>query len=79
VVLDVNGLVLAQVLQKLGAGRTKAGEAVNYSVGAELLVSLGQRVQKDQINLLQKALTVGKDKREAGDGDTLVAEVLLPH
>ncbi|MEQ2210440.1 hypothetical protein XENOCAPTIV_013398 [Xenoophorus captivus] len=95
VVLDVNGLVLAQVLHKLGAGRTKAGEAVNYSVGAELLVSLGQRVQKgsswlrlhyedpapspDQINLLQKALTVGKDKREAGDGDTLVAEVLLPH
>ncbi|KAK5609338.1 hypothetical protein CRENBAI_011317 [Crenichthys baileyi] len=95
VVLDVNGLVLAQVLHKLGAGRTKAGEAVNYSVGAELLVSLGQRVQKgsswlrlhyedrapspDQINLLQKALTVGKDKREAGDRDTLVAEVLLPH
>ncbi|XP_061570279.1 thymidine phosphorylase [Cololabis saira] len=45
-VLDLDGLVLAQVLQKLGAGRSKANEPVNHSVGAELLVSLGDPVQK---------------------------------
>ncbi|KAM4711941.1 thymidine phosphorylase isoform 2-T2 [Anableps anableps] len=91
VVLDVDGFVLANVLQKLGAGRSKAGEPINHSVGAELLVSIGQSVQKgaswlrlhyedpapgpDQINLLRKALTVGKD----GNKETLVAEVLQPH
>ncbi|XP_068995522.1 thymidine phosphorylase [Embiotoca jacksoni] len=79
VVVDVDGLVLAQVLHKLGAGRSKAGQPVNHSVGAELLVSMGQRVRKgaswvrihyedpvptsDQISRLQSALTVG-----AGDG-----------
>uniref|UniRef100_UPI0037E82941 thymidine phosphorylase-like n=1 Tax=Semicossyphus pulcher TaxID=241346 RepID=UPI0037E82941 len=76
VVVDVDGLVLAEVLHKLGAGRSKAGEPVNHSVGAELLVSLGQSVGKgvswlqlhyedpaptpDQINRLQNALTLGK-------------------
>uniref|UniRef100_UPI0037E91169 thymidine phosphorylase-like n=1 Tax=Semicossyphus pulcher TaxID=241346 RepID=UPI0037E91169 len=76
VVVDVDGLVLAEVLHKLGAGRSKAGEPVNHSVGAELLVSLGQSIGKgmswlqlhyedpaptpDQINRLQNALTLGK-------------------
>ncbi|XP_038563822.1 thymidine phosphorylase [Micropterus salmoides] len=74
VVVDVDGLVLAEILHKLGAGRTKSGEPVNHSVGAELLVSLGQRVTEgdawlrlhyenpaptpDQINRLQNALTL---------------------
>ncbi|KAK2859210.1 hypothetical protein Q5P01_003830 [Channa striata] len=74
-VLEVDGFVLAEVLQKLGAGRSKVGEAVKHSVGAELLVSLGQRVRKgvpwlrlhyedvaptlDQINRLQKTLMLG--------------------
>lgn len=44
----MDGLVLAQVLQKLGAGRSKAGEPINHSVGAELLVSPGQTVQKGE-------------------------------
>ncbi|XP_065807178.1 thymidine phosphorylase-like isoform X1 [Labrus bergylta] len=76
VAVDFDGLVLAEILHKLGAGRSKAGEPVNHSVGAELLVSLGQRVVKgepwlrlhyedpapttDQISRLQSALTVGK-------------------
>ncbi|XP_034534824.1 thymidine phosphorylase [Notolabrus celidotus] len=76
VIKDVDGLVLAQVLHQLGAGRSKAGEPVNHSVGAELLVSLGQRVGKgeswlrlhyedpaptpDQMNRLQSALTLGE-------------------
>lgn len=48
VVLDIDGLALAEVLHMLGAGRSKAGEPVNHSVGAELLVTLGQRVQKGE-------------------------------
>lgn len=45
-VTGLDGLVLAQVLHKLGAGRSKAGEPINHSVGAELLVSFGQKVEK---------------------------------
>uniref|UniRef100_A0A3Q3E8X7 Thymidine phosphorylase n=1 Tax=Labrus bergylta TaxID=56723 RepID=A0A3Q3E8X7_9LABR len=48
VAVDFDGLVLAEILHKLGAGRSKAGEPVNHSVGAELLVSLGQRVVKGE-------------------------------
>ncbi|XP_038161109.1 thymidine phosphorylase [Cyprinodon tularosa] len=94
VVVGVDGLVLAQVLHKLGAGRSRAGEPVNHSIGAELLVSPGQRVLKGaswlrlhyedpapsthQIQLLQEALTVDENDIEAGQGHPLVAEVLLP-
>ncbi|XP_075967908.1 thymidine phosphorylase [Anarhichas minor] len=92
VVVDVGGLTLAEVLHKLGAGRSKAGGPVNHSVGAELLVSLGQRVRKgdswlrlhyedpapspDQIHGLQSALTLGT--RDTTQTRTLVEEVLLP-
>ncbi|XP_041637003.1 thymidine phosphorylase [Cheilinus undulatus] len=95
VVVDVDGLVLAEILHKLGAGRSKAGEPVNHSVGAELLVSPGQSVNKgdpwlrlhyedpaptpDQIHRLQNAVTVGK-RDDAHQGEqTLVRELLLPH
>ncbi|KAI4884339.1 hypothetical protein NFI96_015517, partial [Prochilodus magdalenae] len=47
-VLDVDGMVIATVLHRLGAGRTRAGESINHSVGVELLVDLGQQVQKGQ-------------------------------
>ncbi|XP_030637154.1 thymidine phosphorylase [Chanos chanos] len=47
-VLEIDGLVIAEVLHKLGAGRTKAGEPINHSVGAKLLVGLGQEVKKGQ-------------------------------
>ncbi|XP_037551624.1 thymidine phosphorylase [Nematolebias whitei] len=93
-VLDINGLVLAQVLNKLGAGRSKAGEPVNHSVGAELLVSPGQSVRTgeswlrlhyedpaptpEQIDRLQKALTVGNNDKQAGVRRKLVAELILP-
>ncbi|KAL3048653.1 hypothetical protein OYC64_007246 [Pagothenia borchgrevinki] len=91
-VLDVDGLALAEVLHKLGAGRSKVGEPVNHSVGAELLVSLGQRVSKgaswlrlhfetprptaDQIDRLQGALTVGSNTHT--HTHTLVRELLPP-
>lgn len=37
---------LAEVLHKLGAGRTKSGEKIDHSVGAEILVKMGQQVKK---------------------------------
>nr|XP_040031363.1 thymidine phosphorylase [Gasterosteus aculeatus aculeatus] len=92
VVVDVCGLTLAKVLNELGAGRSTADGPINHSVGAELLVSLGQRVSKgeswlrlqyespppspDQISRLQSALAV----EECGNYEVkaLVVEVLLP-
>ena len=47
--MEIDGLVLAEVLHQLGAGRTQAGEPVNHSVGAELLVSLGESVKKGEV------------------------------
>ncbi|TSK13329.1 Thymidine phosphorylase [Bagarius yarrelli] len=47
-VLSLDGMVLADVLHKLGAGRSKAGEKINHRVGAELLVGLGQPIKKGQ-------------------------------
>ncbi|KAM4569275.1 thymidine phosphorylase isoform 2-T3 [Odontesthes bonariensis] len=92
VVVDIDGMDLARVLHHLGAGRSKSGEDVNHSVGAELLVSLGQRVTKgapwlrlhhedptptrEQIARLENTLTVDP-KAEARPGPTLV-EKLLP-
>ncbi|XP_077091039.1 thymidine phosphorylase [Siphateles boraxobius] len=74
-VLDIDGLALAEVLHKLGAGRTKSGEKIDHSVGAEILVKMGQQVQNgeswirihhnspdlstDQYSVLQKALVIG--------------------
>ncbi|XP_029969052.1 thymidine phosphorylase-like [Salarias fasciatus] len=70
-------MTLAEVLHKLGAGRSQAGQPVNHSVGAELLLSVGDRVQKgapwlrlhydtlaptpDQMSRLQSVLKVGSD------------------
>lgn len=44
--MDIDALALAEVLHKLGAGRTKSGEEIDHSVGAEILVEMGQQVQK---------------------------------
>ncbi|XP_048011168.1 thymidine phosphorylase [Megalobrama amblycephala] len=78
-VLDIDGLALAEVLHKLGAGRTKSGEKIDHSVGAEILVKMGQRVQKGeswirihhncpdlsshQCSGLQKALVIGSHNK----------------
>ncbi|XP_070996772.1 thymidine phosphorylase-like isoform X1 [Oncorhynchus clarkii lewisi] len=91
-VLDIDGMVIAQVLHRLGAGRSKAGDPVNHSVGAELLVSLGQKVEKGQPWLrvhyetpalsaeqrlsLQGALTLGPVDQL--HTQPLVAEIILP-
>lgn len=46
--MDIRGLGISTVLHKLGAGRYQAGEPINHSVGAELLVELGQQIQKGE-------------------------------
>ncbi|KAJ3612652.1 hypothetical protein NHX12_020918 [Muraenolepis orangiensis] len=94
VVMELDGLVLAEVLHQLGAGRTKAGEPVNHSVGAELLVSLGQRVAKgcpwlrvhyehpvltsDQTKRLKDALSLGPGDRPGDRPRSLIADYILP-
>ncbi|XP_062851012.1 thymidine phosphorylase isoform X2 [Trichomycterus rosablanca] len=45
-VLDIDGMAIALVLHKLGAGRSKAGQPINHSVGAELLIDLGKKIKK---------------------------------
>ncbi|XP_053199980.1 thymidine phosphorylase isoform X3 [Scomber japonicus] len=93
VVMEIDGLTLAEVLHKLGAGRSKAGEPVNHSVGAELLVTLGQKVTKgvswlrlhyedpspsaEQLQRLQSALTLTHTHTHTRP--SLVRELLLPH
>lgn len=57
IVCDIDGMVVAQVLHKLGAGRSMAGDPVNHSVGAELLVSLHQRVRTGEMPTMAKART----------------------
>ncbi|XP_067173743.1 thymidine phosphorylase isoform X5 [Apteryx mantelli] len=47
-VRQVEALPLARVLHELGAGRRRAGDAINPRVGAELLVAVGQRLQPGQ-------------------------------
>ncbi|XP_030072984.1 thymidine phosphorylase [Microcaecilia unicolor] len=42
----IQAMTLADVLNELGAGRSKAGQSINLSVGAELLVDVGQRITK---------------------------------
>lgn len=91
VVVDFDGLCLAEVLHKLGAGRSSAGAPINHSVGAELLVSLGEKVKKgvswlrlhydspaptpEQMTLLQNSLVIAGTEYQK---ENLVQEILLP-
>ncbi|KAK7129752.1 hypothetical protein R3I93_019409 [Phoxinus phoxinus] len=92
-VLDIDGLALAEVLHKLGAGRTQSGEKIDHSVGAEILVKMGQQVQKGeswirihhnspdlsthQDSVLQKALVIGS--RDKYNVVSRVAEFICPN
>ncbi|XP_070455449.1 thymidine phosphorylase isoform X3 [Equus przewalskii] len=44
----VQALPLARVLHELGAGRSRAGEPLRPGVGAEVLVSVGQRLRRGE-------------------------------
>ncbi|KAJ8373389.1 hypothetical protein AAFF_G00265770 [Aldrovandia affinis] len=93
-VLEVNGMILAEVLHKLGAGRTKAGAPINHSVGAELLVTVGKQVKKGDVWVrihyetpvlnaelqayLQGALVIGSSDHEHMNGLPMVSEFILP-
>lgn len=94
VVEDVDGMCLAQVLHRLGAGRSSAGAPINHSVGAELLVSLGEKVQKgvpwlrlhyedpaptpEQTAELQNSLVIVAGEKTKYQKQNLVKEILLP-
>ncbi|KAK7896780.1 hypothetical protein WMY93_022105 [Mugilogobius chulae] len=94
VVEDIDGLCLAQVLHKLGAGRSSAGAPINHSVGAEILVSLGQKVSEglpwlrlhyetpaptaEQLSRLQNSLDVVSEEITKPQTQNLVHEVQLP-
>ncbi|XP_020782277.2 thymidine phosphorylase [Boleophthalmus pectinirostris] len=94
VVENIDGLCLAQILHKLGAGRSSVGAAINHSVGAELLVSLGEEVPKglpwlrlhyetpapteEQITQLHNSLLVVLKEDTKYQKQNLVQEILLP-
>lgn len=44
--MGIDGMAIAIVLHKLGAGRIKDSDLINHSVGAELLVDPGQQITK---------------------------------
>ncbi|KAJ8381476.1 hypothetical protein SKAU_G00022540 [Synaphobranchus kaupii] len=93
-VLEVNGIIIAEVLHKLGAGRTKAGEPINHSIGAELLVTVGTKVKKGDIWVrvhyetpvlnaelqacLQGALVIVSSDHDHIDDTSLVSEFIHP-
>lgn len=89
-VQQIEALPLAHVLHELGAGRTRAGEAINPRVGAEVLVAVGQHLREgepwlrlhhdgalraEQRQALQDALLLGTG---TGTAAPRVAETVLP-
>lgn len=51
VVQAIHSLPLAKVLHELGAGRTQPDQAVNWTVGIELLKIVGDKVNKGKCAL----------------------------
>ncbi|XP_069085556.1 thymidine phosphorylase [Pleurodeles waltl] len=43
----IHAMPIALLLLEMGAGRSQAGQPINHSVGAELLVTVGQHVTED--------------------------------
>lgn len=88
----IQAMPLAEVLNKLGAGRSLAGQAINLSVGAELLVSVGEHITKgtpwiriyyerpelqdNQRRSLQAALVISK--RSPFTPGSRITEILTP-
>ncbi|XP_072309990.1 thymidine phosphorylase [Eucyclogobius newberryi] len=94
VVEDIDGLCLAHVLHKLGAGRSRTGERIKHSVGAELLVALGENVSEgspwlrlhyetpaptpEQMAQLQNSLVLASEENTNYQKRDLVQDILLP-
>ena len=49
VVQAINAMRCARASQRLGAGRSKAGEAIDFKVGLYFTVALGDAVQEGQL------------------------------
>lgn len=92
IVSEMHALPIAEVLRELGAGRTKTDDPINYSVGAELLVTVGERVTKGtpwvrihhdaqqlteaQKSQLQTVLSIGDSPTSVDD--SIISEIIIP-
>ncbi|EMP29212.1 Thymidine phosphorylase [Chelonia mydas] len=78
----VEALPIALVLHELGAGRTQKGQPINHLVGAELLVTVGQRVAKGSpwIRIHYDTPELSNDQRQTLQGALVLAasEPFLP-
>ncbi|XP_038667595.1 thymidine phosphorylase [Scyliorhinus canicula] len=88
VVQAIHSLPVAEVLHELGAGRNQPDEPINWSVGIELLKTVGDKINKGdpwirihfenpplsekQMSLLQKSLVIGEKAQEG----PLVTEII---
>ncbi|XP_015268449.1 PREDICTED: thymidine phosphorylase [Gekko japonicus] len=73
-VQQILALPVAQVLHRLGAGRTREGQAINHHVGAEVLTSVGQPLRKGSPWL---RIHHGSPKLSDGDRSALQAALIL--
>ncbi|GFR87620.1 thymidine phosphorylase [Elysia marginata] len=89
---SIVAMPVAQVVQKLGGGRDKPGEAINHAVGVELLVHVGDHLEQGQAwakvhhdeghlseevsSLLRSALVVSQSQVQTRQ--TRVLEVVNP-
>ncbi|XP_075440099.1 thymidine phosphorylase isoform X2 [Ascaphus truei] len=84
---------IADILHALGAGRSQATDTINHSVGAELLVGMGQHVEKGDpwIRIHYESPLLRDTQRQTLQGAirvtdcppftpaSLIREVILPH
>lgn len=89
---DIEAFNCAVVTAKMGAGRTKAGEAVNFAVGLELKVDIGDQVEEERtwvkihhdtevcpeefIKMLEESLTISPEIPRNLIGGRRVLEII---
>ena len=52
IIHSIDAMKCAIVTSKLGAGRSKAGESVNFTVGLEIMIHVGQAVKEGKIHIV---------------------------
>ena len=52
---DIDAMKCAIVSGKLGAGRTKAGDPVNYAVGLNFYTAVGEKIEGGTFNIFLSA------------------------
>lgn len=85
---EIDAMPCAIVSGKLGAGRAKSGDPINYAVGLELQTEIGKEIKQgdtwvrvhheqevfpaDLLEMLQKALDVKKESLDQVDGNMVI-------